>query len=337
MVDDSIDFRILGFRYPSSKVNRLARNLISRCKKGSLILLYPEYLFTGYPKSRNVLKEMFIEVKQYPCVIITSNKEVFDYFVKIGYSSYIVSELSMEELFPNREGRINPEVIDVSEGNLGVLHLLLEDKLEEAFNVLAEKFSSLESGQRYLLYYLSTHLGIGGLTKMLGAQTYVYLERLMKKGEVLRLGGRRGNYLVRNPLLRVFLNRHLRRDKPDWWVSGYLYLILKMLFSIEKETSIITLTRSLYMSPLSKMKRVDRSRVRLLDKTRATYTIYFSYDEEVPAINRIYTFENDVRILIYPYSPDPNLVRRLKRGNVALFDVSTLSRLSEALGFPRKI
>ena len=257
--------------------------------------------------------------------------------VKIGFSAHIVSELSMEELFNVDKPKINWGILDMSEGNLGVLNILLQEKDEDVAQLLIERYSSLESGQRYLLYYLSTHVGIGRLTKKLGSQTYVYLERLMKRGEVVRLGGRRGNYLVRNPLLRIILNKMLRGDKPDWHVSGYLYLIIKMLFSMEEETNIVTLTRSLYMSPLLKVKRVDRNTARLMDKTKTTYTLYISYEEDVPPINRIFPFENDIRILIYPYTPTPNLVRRLKRGNVALFDSSTIARLVESYRFPRKI
>jgi hypothetical protein len=292
----------------------------------------------AYPRSRKTLQETFIELKQYPCVILTSNMELYRYLVKIGYSSIEVQELGIEEsLLKLSEEKLPIDIIDMSEGNLGALYFMLEKQWDKILGLWFNRYYNLESGQRYILYYLSTRLGLSKITKKLGPQTYIYLDRLIKRGEVLKLGGKRGNYLVRNPLLRIYILRMSRPEKEDWWISGYFYLFLKLLTSIDNDKTINTLTKTLYISPILKVKRMDRYTARMLDRSKTTYTVYYSVHKEVPSIKKIFKEDRDIKVLIYPYQPTATLARRMKNSNISLIDISVISRIRDEMKFPRLI
>ena len=221
---------------------------------------------------------------------------------------------------------------------MGVITLL--NKYGKNSDILQRYFvdylSSLESGQRSILYYLSTRLSVRGITDRHGPQSYVYLNRLMNMGYIIKLPGRRGNYLVRNPLIRMIFNVLFRGEDFYWYTNGYLYLIMKILQSINTDISLSTPTYTLYLSRISRVKRIDRWNCRLMDGNGSKYSIHFTWEED-PDVKGVFKYDEDIKILIYPYTSTMDLSKKMKRNRVVLLDYNDIVDLANNLGFVRRL
>lgn len=340
IVDHVLDVDEWILKYHSGDLDHLFENIIREVKSGVAYISSIEKFLDAYPKSRDSFIKFFITLKNMRVILGTSNKALYELLKKAGYASIVLNELGLSEtinMFGNK-AKITKDILDLSEGNLAIIKLLSEGGFKDEFikGIILDKILELESGQRYILTLLSTRIYNMGLTKKLGSQTYVYLKRLMDRGDVLRLGGRRGNYIVRNPLLRIIISQKVGYNKPYWYLAGFLYLIIKLFLSIDKEYAFETPTNTLYISPIKRIKRIDRYSVRLLDIIDNKYTIHLAFDE-IGRINRIFPNDEDIKILVYPSTVTSSIARRMRSKRVIILDSKTLYQISKKLVFPRNI
>ena len=330
----------LVLRYYSNNLDRLFDLLHKKIEKELVYIKKADELLDAYPKSKEDFLRFFISVKSMPVIVGTSNAKLYKYLEKIGYAPIILSELSLMETYNLvvKSVGLTIDSLDLSEGNLGVIKLLAENKISEFIeDMILDRILKLESGQRIVFSLLSTRITVGQLTKKLGSQTYVFLKRLIDKGEVLRLGGRRGNYIVRNPIYRIVISKKLGLKKPSWYVAGFMYLLIKLFLSIDRSTSLNTLTETIYISPISKIKRIDKFTVRMMDITNTKYTIHLATKENLGRLDKLFKYEEDIKVLVYPFSLTSYVTRKMRREKILVLDSNSVSLITQKLGFPRRL
>ena len=340
LIDETLDPREYMLKYYSTELEKIFNLLYKKIKKGILYIENADRFLDGYPKARKRILDIFISLKSTPIIIGTSNLKLYTYLKKLGYAYFPLNELSLSETYNLVTSgiRIDKDRLDFSEGNLGVINLLINNQINEALeDSIINEILRLESGQRVILSLLSTRIDTHQLTKKTGVQTYVFLKRLMDRGEILRLGVRRGNYIVRNPLYRTVISNKVGYDKPLWYITGFLYLLIKLFLSIDKGVRINTSSNTIYVSPIEKIKRIDISTVRLMDITKTKYTVHLAREENLGRIDKFFRYEEDLKILIYPFQLTPSIVRKMRLKRIFIIDSDLISSLSHELMFPRKL
>ena len=334
------DPRELVLRYYSNDLDKLFDFISKRIKKEIVYIKKADEFLNAYPKSKEDFLRFFISLKSMPVVIGTSNAKLYKYLEKVGYAPVILNELSLMETYNLAVKNIGLTInsLDISEGNLGVINLLVENKFNEFIeDMILDRIMKLESGQRLIYSLLSVRITAGQLTKKLGSQTYVFLKRLIDKGEVLRLGGRRGNYIVRNPIYRITISKKLGLKKPSWYVAGFIYLLTKLFLSIDRNIGINTLTDVIYISPIKKIRRIDEFTVRMMDMTNTKYTVYLATEENLGRLDKFFKYEEDIKMLIYPFALTSYVTRKMRKKKILVLDSQSVSLISQKLGFPRRL
>jgi len=337
LIDGEIDLRLVSFKYLKVEVNGLKEYLFSQIKKGIYAVNYPEALFNNYRGVERSLLEIVAELRRSNSIVITKDWSIFKRFMDMGFGGYQFKEFSIAKLYEAYEG-MNRELLYYAEGNLGALYILDSFGLDEEilYNYILDYYGYLESGQRKILYYLSTRTFGNKITKVYGSESYVFLKRLMDRGLILRLPGR-GNYLVRDPLLRIIIHRKVFGDK-FYRSSGWLYLIIKMLLGLRSEYVLNTHTGRVYLDMPVRFKWLDSRMIRILTADERTYTII--YHDELSTMDLVlkkFQKDSDVYILVTPFYLSSKTLIKLRRKRIIHVGPETLTTMVKDLRFPRPI
>ncbi len=337
LVDGEVDLRLVSFRYLRVEMDALKDYLISLVRKGVYLIKYPEALFNNYRGIERSLLEIMAELRGNDSVVITREWSIFRRLMDMGFVGYEFKEFSAAEIYDTYE-KMNKELLYYTEGNLGALFILNSLGLNEEIlsNYTLDYYGFLESGQRKVLYYLSTRTFGNKITKVYGSESYVFLKRLMDRGLVLRLPGR-GNYLVRDPVLRIIIHKQVLGDK-FYRSSGWLYLVIKMLLGLRSGYVLNTPTGRIFLDKLIRFKWLDSRMIRILTADERTYSII--YHDELSTMDLVlkrFQRDNDIYILVTPFPLSSKTLIKLKRKRIIHIGPETLTTMVKDLKFPRTI
>lgn len=338
LVDEQLDLRLFSYRFHKASYPELLSGILSIARKGRPVFWYPESLSDGYRGVGKQILTLFTNLRNMGVVFITRNYSLYRELLEIGYGGYEFRELGLGELYDEFGGKFDKDLLYYCEGNIGVLTLLGEYSLSNEIiqNYIFDYYGYLESGQRKIIYYLSTRTLGNKVSRIYGAETYVFMKRLMDKGIILKLGGK-GNYLIRDPLIRLVIQDKVFGDK-HYRVSGWLYLIIKMLLGVGKGKVIDTPTGRLFISTPIKFKWINDRCIRFLTMDERTYTMF--YHDKLSTLDIAidkFRDKDDIRILVVPFGVDGKRLIKIKNRKLMLFTPGLLYMLGGELKFPRQV
>ena len=335
-----VDLRTLIFRF--RRVDSIFRYVYDSIREGYTLLYNVEYLLLGYPKSRGIITKWIYEVVKYPIVLYTHSYRVYRLIRRLGYDFEVIHETSISHLFTKLAEELKLHdyyKLMLSEGNLCMLKILYHDANDKELIIRAQdEILSLETGQRIALTYLTLYMLPGKLSKKLGSQSSVFINRLFRSGLLLRLYGRRGCYLVRDPIYRYALIKLLNiSDDELHRYIGYMHIILKMIASIKDTVEIPTPTESLYISKLVGYKWISRNKIKFIDIHGLKYEVIFPLSDNISRYKREFSTDAKVKILIYPFDLRADDIRYARVNNIRLLGQNSLLSLRDLVKLDRVI
>ncbi len=338
IADEIVDLRVLSLKYHRADFHGLVHEVVSLAKRARNVYMYPEAIHIGYRGVEREIISMYNRIRESGLVIMTRDYSIYDLLTGLGYPGYEFREFGMGELYRLKPGKVSGEILYLCEGNLGVASILKGYGLDDdmLLNYVFDYYSFLESGQRRLLYYLSTRTFATKVTKVYGAETYVFLKRLMDRGVVYRFPGR-GNYLVRDPLLRMVFYKSVLDDRV-YRVAGWLYLFVKVLLGARRRLVIETATGRLILGAPIRFRWLGSRAIRLLSSDERTYTIYFVEDTiRETALKRVYQYDDDIKVLLATQMSGTRELMSLRKQGIFVVTPDVLSDLIGRLKLPRRL
>ena len=337
LIDGVLDLRLLSFRFLKAEMVALREFLNSRIRKGVYAISYPEALFNNYRGIDRSLLEILAELRKSNTIVITKDFSIYRRLMGMGFGGYEFREFSAAKLYETY-GKMDKELLYYTEGNIGALFILKSLKLDNEFliNYILDYYGFLESGQRKILYYLSTRTFGNKITRVYGSESYVFLKRLMDRGLVFRLPGR-GNYLIRDPVLRIVIHKQSVGDKI-YRSSGWLYLFVKMLLGLGREYILSTHTGRIFLDKPVKFKWLGSRSIRILSADERIYTImYHDETSTLELVLKRFQRESDIYILLTPFPLSSKMLIQLKRKRIIHVGPEILTNMTRDLKFPRPI
>ena len=318
-----VDFRDLLYRYPARYLDGISRYVSRMYGGGVHIYIYSEAIPMYYPRSRDAYYEM-ISSMDGGVAICYSDRQYYDEAIsRYGLRGVEIVEASLSDIWVSKL-----DSIIYTEGS-PTFRPGARDRHIEYLN----RYMLRDGNERYIIYYLVRYRGVGRLARILGPELGTYLNRLVRRGIVCRVGGRRGVYMVRDPMLRYSL---ASLSGLDWRrYLGYIYLIRKLLEGVREGVEVVSPYRDITVGEAEKFQYIDEYTLYMRDIDRVYYVfrIHRGFRSDVEALSR---FRRAYRIVVLPTLEEAT-AKRLYREGIYPIDVAELNRVASITGFPRPI
>ncbi len=318
-----IDMRDAVYRYPSTMIDRLVERITGR---DDILVANLHMLYRLYPRGREAYYRI---LERSGSILMIGEWELYREAVeKMGVRGDIIDEAGLAEL-GNPLGR---EVF-LSEGS-PTAALAIARGLD---GYSPDPYMLRDSNERYILYYMTLYRGVGRLARILGPGVGMYINRLVRRGLLVKVGRRRGVYMVRDPLTRLYIwRRFIRSGDPEKY-AGYTYLLRKALEGIVGGMRIPGYERDVHISEPIRFAYIDRLTMAVADSSGGKYLF------------RILTGEKAEKRLFESYPSMTGVgvdigvvsnrhIRELARMGVRIVKYQDLALLlTRTAGFPRRL
>ncbi len=323
-----IDISSLIVRYPSRYLDRLLNRVKTLLNKGYEVVTNLEYMYYLFPREREVFNNLISNLEG-PVIITFSVQHIFDSAVKVtGFENMALTEASLDDI----PEAVRNDNLFLSEGSP-----TFQDFMGSYIDhVIRQMLMIRDSNERFLLYYFTRYKGIGRLARVMGPELGTYLNRLIRKGLIVRAGERRGVYFVRDPLVRYYIHRVYMPLESPYKFVGYLYLVRKFLEGIKGRVSIPTYSGDLYIAESQKFYFLDRNSFILVDMDRVRYLFRISlgHREDLKYMDKYPRVE---KVLITPSDVTPRSYRNLEKVGIKVLRVKDINSFTRFTNFPRLI
>ena len=323
-----VDISSLIVRYPSRYLDRLRSRVKDLLNKGYEVITNLEYMYYLFPREREIFNSLLSSLEG-PVITTFSMKYLFESAVKLTkFDSMSLTEASLDDI-PNA---VKDDNLFLSEGSPTFPDFIGS----YVDHVVKQMLMIRDSNERFLLYYFTRYRGIGRLARVMGPELGTYLNRLMRKGFIVRAGERRGVYFVRDPLIRYYIHRAYMPLESPYKYVGYLYLIRKFFEGIKGRVSIPTYSGDLYIAESEKFYFLNRNSFMLVDMDRVRYLFRISlglredlkYMEKYPRVERVLITPSDISSRSY---------RSFERVGIKILRVKDINSFTRFTNFPRLI
>lgn len=323
-----IDASSIITRYPSRFLHRLIDRINHLLNKGYQVISNLEYIYHLYPRERYVYNDL-LSTLDGPVIITFSIKNLYDSAIKnMKYDSLSLSEAGIDDL----SSGLYDESIYLSEGSP-----TFPNTYKNYIDSVMKKILLIrDSNERYLLYYLTRHRGVGRLARVMGSELGTYINRLVKRGFIHGAGTRRGIYIVRDPLIRYYIYRTYMPTDPPYKYIGFLYLIRKFFEGIKGRASIPISTGDLYIGEPRKFYYIDRNTFILSDIDSVHYIIRLSSGDrsDFKIMDKYPRME---KVLITSSNISIRSIRSFERIGINVLRVRDINSFTRYTNFPRLI
>jgi len=327
-----IDLRKYLFRYSTNLLNYLSKRIGKIAKDREVILAGIDLLYRYYPRDKDIVLNILDEIMDSKTIVTFNDLEVLNLVSKhlrLGFLE--VEEASLNLLWDYID--IDP-ILNLCEGSPTVYYMLSKNMHLKYLTIL-NKYLYRDSNIRLLLYYFTFYRGIGGIARVLGSQVGTYVNRLMKRGVLLRVGRKRAVYLIRDPLIRVVFTRIFKRGE-DWHYAGFQYLIRKIFEGFKGINSISTADGEIYIGEPIKFQILEPYAFRMLDNDKVRYFIGMGYNlKKIDLLSKKY--RKDKKLIIFKDTPNSRVRRSLKRKGFKVLTLQNIEIIAKQIGFTRGI
>jgi len=318
-----IDIRDAVYRYPSTMIDRLVERIVAR---DDHVVANLHMLYRLYPRGRDAYYKI-LERSGSPLLI--GEWELYREAVeKMGVRGDVIDEAGLEEL-----GDPLSREAFLSEGSPTAAQAISRGL--EIYS--PDPYMLRDSNERYILYYMTLYRGVGRLARILGPGVGIYINRLVRRGLLVKVGRRRGVYMVRDPLMRLYIwRRFVGRGDPEKY-AGYTYLLRKALEGVVGGVRIPGYERDVHIAEPVRFAYIDRLTFALADSSGGRYLFRILVGDK--AEKRLFeSHPNMTGIGVDIGLASNRHVRELARMGVRIVKYQDLALLlTETAGFPRRL